>query len=410
MAHPPFGTFKFLYSPLGTIDYESCFGAEENAYLDTLRVVNYPRPSLSWLHVLPNFPIEDERESEVSGAADDQTIYPDINSLAKASEPVSVLSEPALIRQPESSVIPRKAMYIPPHKRVYANTSHSRDQSELSVPASKSAISGSKKKRYQSLDLTPSQKALNVPRRISTGSAYVPFLGFQPILALDPVDAKSTKTNLQIKVRLSDQTKYKGTGQGTKAIENLEDHLNCSVFVKYLPQDVQFHEIFAIINTGSVICLHIMLPTHGHCFAAAKIIFKYTEGAARFIKANKQREFRIRDHRLTVVYNDHGMVRHAQEHQSRVIYIEGPFSKMNEIFWRGYFETITNFNLEYVGYLPTDQATNGARMMEFRFSRVEAQAQTILIAILNDHQFDGTVTARYGDDPCGITWDTLPKN
>lgn len=370
-------------------------------YLNTSSIVKYPRPSSSWLHVVPSVPIKDGSERQVSETTEVRTIHPDTNSVAKTFEPLSVLSEPPPITQSDSSVIPKKIMYLPPHKRVDSNASHSQDQSDSSVPVSKSVILGRKKKKYQSLDLTPSQETLKDMRRVSTGSTYVSYQGLQPIPAL--------ATSSASEVRLSDQTKYKGTGQGTKALDNLEDHLNCSVFVKHLPEDVIFREIFAIINTGSVICLHIMAPAVGRYFSAAKIVFKYPEGAARFIAANQGRQIRIRDHRLTVVYNHHGMLQHSPEHQSRVIHIEGPPSKMNEKFWRGYFESITNFNLEYAADLPTAQAVDGARMMEFRFSRVEAQAQTILIAILNDRQFDGTVIARYGDDPCGSGWDTLPK-
>ncbi|ESZ90828.1 hypothetical protein SBOR_8773 [Sclerotinia borealis F-4128] len=334
MVHPRFGNFKFVYSlPFGFIDYESCFWGQGNTNIMS-SIVNYPRQRSSWLHVLPKVSTRGESESEIIENSDGQIIQSSTNySTDRAS---SALPDSTIITQPEISDSPKKTVYIPPHKRGGFDAAHSRAQSESSVPATKNAMSGRDKKKHQSLDVTPWQTNPNVARRTFTSSVYTLHSGLPTLPGSLPAAATGSTTQTLQGKKLSDQSKYKGTGLGTKAIKDLADNLNCSVFVTHLPEEIKHHEIFAVINTGSVISLHIMGPVVGCPFSAAKIVFKYPEGAARFIaKVNNSPDgIAIRDHHFCVVYNDHGMVKHTPEHQSRVIHIEGPYNKMTEEFWR----------------------------------------------------------------------------
>ncbi|KAF7875303.1 hypothetical protein EAF04_002475 [Stromatinia cepivora] len=333
-------------------------------------------------------------------------------------------SDITTITRPESSEAPEKTVYIPPHKRSNFDTTHFRTQSEPSALLPKNASSAKDKERYQSVDLPPKQRNSAMAKRILTGAAYIPRPS-PPLPGSLPANAegfakfkeKSTQ-NLQ-NGKLSEsmpsaQSKYMEIGKNIKGIKNLADHLNCSVFVSHLPEKVFYKEIFPIITTGSVIAVYIEGPIPGCPFSTAKITFKYPEGAARFIElANTAEGIKIREHHLSVAYSSCGMLKYPMEHQSRVLYIEGPTHKMTKMFWKSYFVKVTGFSLERVRNLQLAPRHRFRRKMEFRFARVEAQAQRILIAIIEDPQFDCAehgreVTVKYGEDPCGRGWDVLP--
>lgn len=78
---------------------------------------------------------------------------------------------------------------------------------------------------------------------------------------------------------------------------------------------------------------------------------------------------------------------------------------MNEGFWTGYFDKITKYTLEYAGYLQVPNLSKGMRVMGFRFARVEAQAQSILIDIVHDDLLSEMVCVWYGEDPCSRSWE-----
>ncbi|QSZ35744.1 hypothetical protein DSL72_006866 [Monilinia vaccinii-corymbosi] len=157
MTHPPFGYFKFIYSPCGMIDYYSCFNVQEVVNLSMSNVVTYPRPSSSWLNVVPGTSTKAGSESETSENTDNRTRQPDTNSLTENSDATSILSDSSFIAQLDSSMTPMKTVYIPPHKRVDPIAARPRTQSESSVPASKSDISG-REKKYPSLEFSLRQK------------------------------------------------------------------------------------------------------------------------------------------------------------------------------------------------------------------------------------------------------------
>lgn len=402
MKHPKFGHFKFSYSPFGTIEYEVD---------DPIMGPTYPRPRSTWLHVLPEELTQNSNESKIVEITGGTIIESNNSDLTDNSEGASILSNSATTTRSESSDTSKEKVYIPPHKRGQFKASHSRTRSDSSTLTPKKNNFSKDKKISGSLDLTSWQTNPIAARRTYTGSGYRPLPNAPPVLVSLPASVTEPSPQTSPSKELSDQSNYKGTGQGSKSIKHLADNLNCSVFVSHLPKQVYHHEIFAIITTGSVVALHINTPCDGCPFSAAKILFKYPGGAMRFVRlANSTNGLEIRNHHLNVVYNDHGMVKYAKEHQSRVIHIEGPYEIMNEKFWIEYFDKVTKYQLEYVGYLPNRRAARTRRKMEFRFARIEAQAQTILLSIINDSQINdlGYVTAKYGEDPCGRGWDSLP--
>ncbi|KAI9646496.1 hypothetical protein NHQ30_004489 [Ciborinia camelliae] len=222
-------------------------------------------------------------------------------------------------------------------------------------------------------------------RRTVTGSAYVPPSGLQP--SLHTSSTVSPTTNSQSEIKLSSRTNYKGTDQGTKTIENLDDHLNCSVFVIYLP-------LMTSNTMRSSLTLKVLLGLSQQSVAWKVFTFEINV---------------FPQYIMNTVWSNTGMVQHPFEHMSRVLHLEGPSSKMTENFWIGYFDKITEYQLEYVGYLLDDGLSRGRRAMEFRFPQVEAQAQAILLYIINDYELEHQVKVRYGDDPCGWGRDSLEE-
>lgn len=401
VVHPPFGHFKFSYSPNGMLDFATCVEEEVGMQIIQQTSVNYPRPSLTWLHVIPDVTIKDrerenEREDSAIHKADAQIIQSDTTSFIETSETTSASSNSTSITRSEISEPVQKTLYIPPHQRVNTNTSHFRSQSESVIQDSKNTSSSRVHKN--------TRQSIHFPT--FAGNTHALHSHLQNLPTTSNFSSNAIIQNNHNNFELSDQRNYRGTGQGAKSIKNLQDHLNCSVFVSHLPKDVQHHEIFNVINTGSVVSLHIMRPVSWNPFCAAKIVFKYPEGAARFIAASCNAEkIQIREHQLHVRYNHHGMVKHSRENQSRVLHIEGPENIMNEGFWTAYFDKITKYTLEYVGYLQVPNLSKGMRVMEFRFARVEAQAQSILIDIVHDDLLSEMVCIWYGEDPCGKGWE-----
>ncbi|TGO58136.1 hypothetical protein BCON_0058g00180 [Botryotinia convoluta] len=398
MCHPAFGYFEFEYSTFGKVDYESCFRGDDTPnHVSISDMRNYPAPSSSWLHALPEAFVGDNNDTETLRGTDDQFMNDEDNEDIYNSEDVKErqiikhageLYEPylAALRSPEESSSFASTAYIPPHKRVTHDGSHSRSQSNSVIFSPSISLPGRGRgiPRNRSENGSQLQRNLNVARRTFTGSAYKLLLSPHVPDSL-PSGPTGSMTHSVHSRSLSPQSNYKATGQGTKAIRDLADNLNCSVFVSHLPEDAKYKELFAVITTGSVVSTHINEPIPGRPFSAAKITFKYPEGAARFMAlVNSHVGVQIRDHHLAAVYNDYGMVKHAQEHQSRVIHIHGPYKLMTEGFWRKYFGKVTRYQLDHVAYLPFDPNNKVTRSMEFCFARIEAQAQLILIAIIHD--------------------------
>ncbi|TGO21014.1 hypothetical protein BPAE_0248g00080 [Botrytis paeoniae] len=421
MSHSAFGYFKFVYSPFWQVDYESCFrGDNAPNHVGISDMKNYPAPSFSWLHALPEAFVGDDSDTETLRGIGDQFVNDEDSEDIYNSEDFkgSKITEHAgnsyqhylaALGSPEKSNPFASTAYIPPHKRGTHDGSHSRSQSDSAVFSPTISLPGRGLGIYKSRseDGLQLQRNLNVAIKVFTGSAYKPHHSPHTPGSLPSGPTGSMTQSIHSR-SLSTQSSYKATGQGTKAVRDLADNLNCSLFVSHLPEDVKYKEIFAVITTGSVVSAHINEPIPSHPFSAAKVTFKYPEGAARFMAlVNSPVGVQIRDHHLAAVYNDYGMVKHAQEHQSRVVHIHGPYKFMTEGFWRKYFGKVTRYQLNHVAYLPFDPNNKVTRSMKFHFARIEAQAQSILIAIIHDPQFEGRVSCKYGPDPCGKDWETL---
>ncbi|KAF7957325.1 hypothetical protein EAE96_002911 [Botrytis aclada] len=421
MTYSAFGYFKFDYSPFGKVDYESCFrGDKAPDRVGIQDMKNCPAPSFSWLHALPEASVGNDSDTETLRGTDDQFTnnenkesFHDSENV-KESEIIKHAGDfdqpyPEFLRSSDLKSLERAA-YIPPHKRGTHDGLHSRSQSDSVIfsPAISLPDRGRGIPKKCSEDGSQWQRNVNWGEKTPTGRGYElrPNLYVPASLPSGPTGAMAQSIHKRSHFT---QSNYKATGQGTKAVIDLADNLNCSLFVSHLPEDIKYKEIFAVITTGSVVSAYINEPIPSHPFSAAKITFKYPEGAARFMAlVNSSVGVQIRDHHLVAVYNNYGMVKHPEEHQSRVIHIHGPYKLMTEGFWRKYFSKVTRYQLNHVAYLPFDPKNKVTRSMEFHFARIEAQAQSILIAIIHDTQFEDKVICKYGPDPCGRDWEVWP--
>lgn len=107
----------------------------------------------------------------------------------------------------------------------------------------------------------------------------------------------------------------------------------------------------------------------------------------------------IHNQKLKVYYNEYGTERFMNTQQTRVIDIEGPeeSGRMSFEFWDKYFASVCLYDYECVRYLQPE--CNSNLRMEFRFSRIDGQAETLMQAIRKTAAFDNIIKARYGRDP-----------
>lgn len=84
--------------------------------------------------------------------------------------------------------------------------------------------------------------------------------------------------------------------------------------------------------------------------------------------------------------------------KTRVLHIRGPARVMTFEFWNGYFQQCVAFQLEGFRELPSPR--EGIKVLEFRFSRIDGQAEAIHTAITKDSDLDAGIEIRYGPDLC----------
>lgn len=184
-------------------------------------------------------------------------------------------------------------------------------------------------------------------------------------------------------------------------VPNLSDDLNCALFLRNIPANTSIADFFDSINTGAVYSLHIMPPNGQYATCAAKLTFMTSEAAAQFL-AKIQVGIWFDGHWLEGVYNNReGHLRNTMAF-SRVIFVEGPGPMMTVDYWFRYFRQVSIFQWDRV--LEHGSLKPGYKCLEFRFARVNGQAQTCIQQIQNQEEFEGLVTAWYGFDPC----DQLP--
>jgi hypothetical protein len=185
-----------------------------------------------------------------------------------------------------------------------------------------------------------------------------------------------------------------------REITGLPDWENCCLFLTKIPVEVTLQEIFSAIKTGAVFCLHINPPGGMHTTKAAKLAFMNPEAAKAFLRLIQSPQGLIfHGARIQGRYNRNGYPRNVNIWQSRVLEILGPTSLMTLANWTSHFAKFSEFDLEAYRSISTSQS--GLTIMEFRFARVDGQAQTCLQCIRSDPSLIGLVQVKYGTDPCG---------
>ncbi|KUJ16779.1 uncharacterized protein LY89DRAFT_585643 [Mollisia scopiformis] len=180
-------------------------------------------------------------------------------------------------------------------------------------------------------------------------------------------------------------------------VNGLPDHLNSAIWMMKLRPDTQHSQIFDIIQCGSVWSLHLKLPTADHSTMAAQLAFVSPQAAAIFMHHYRTYGIQIAGNWISCIYDKHGSPGHTTS-ETRVLRIEGPATVMNPQFWDAKFRSACSFQLDRWGYLQCD--TPGKLRMEFRFSRVDGQAQTCRQMIERVLVHYG-ISVWYGPDPCG---------
>ncbi|KAL3418289.1 hypothetical protein PVAG01_10005 [Phlyctema vagabunda] len=198
-------------------------------------------------------------------------------------------------------------------------------------------------------------------------------------------------------------TKYLGdvTSRSYRSqVTGLPDHLNCALWITGIPAEADYSDVFAVINTGAVFCLHLNDPTDQHSTKAAKLVFKKPEEAARFLyQTRSQAGVSVMGSRIRAIYNRHGhQQQEAYANKTRVLVIAGPVATMSMSFWIDFFKFCTVCQFESALELPSPNPRK--RIMQFRFARIDGQAESCYEAIMRDDLCPHIYLTRYGYDPC----------
>lgn len=177
-------------------------------------------------------------------------------------------------------------------------------------------------------------------------------------------------------------------------ISDLAKDENCALFITNIPPTVYHSDIFDQIDVGPVFALHVSPADATHVMQAAKLVFMNPEAAQLMIK----KTIRMQGKRLGMRYNRHGYRRNDRNY-SRVIIVEGPERAMNLATWDTYFRYYSD--LVYDRVLEVHCETWGNKAYAFHFARIDGQAETCFLAIKAEPSFQGYITVRYGQDPCG---------
>ncbi|TVY25367.1 hypothetical protein LHYA1_G006582 [Lachnellula hyalina] len=195
----------------------------------------------------------------------------------------------------------------------------------------------------------------------------------------------------------SDNSKTRYHGDSISYVGQLSDlpnDKNCALFITNIPQIVSHSDIFDKIDVGAVFALHISPAGGTHITKAAKLVFMGPEAAHLMM----EKTIWMRGKRLRLTYNRHGYPRNDR-HYSRVVIVEGPERVMELATWERYFRNYSD--LVYDRVLDVECATSSHKAYAFHFSRVDGQAETCFRAIKSEPSFQGYITVRYGQDPCG---------
>jgi hypothetical protein len=179
---------------------------------------------------------------------------------------------------------------------------------------------------------------------------------------------------------------------------NCPDEENCSLWLTKVHCATTLAQFFQTIHTGAVFAASMKEPEGDHNTRPVKLVFMTHEGAAQYLHIVEN--FGIFFHGLRVEgrYNRDGYrVTDAWRAKSRVLHISGPAPVMEIDKWIAFFGSAVRFQLETWSYLRENYP--GIRAMEFRFARVDGQAEAIFLAIGRSSKMQG-VGIQYGPDPC----------
>jgi hypothetical protein len=177
---------------------------------------------------------------------------------------------------------------------------------------------------------------------------------------------------------------------------------NCALFLTKIPVETTLHDLFGVIKTGAVYCLHINPPTGMHRTKAAKLAFMSPEAAAAFLaEIRGPKGVVLHGQHIQGQYNRNAYARNEKA-QSRVLKLIGPTPIMTFEFWTSHFAKFSEFELEDYR-LTTEYPFSGMTEIVFRFARIDGQAQTCLQCIRTDPSLAGVVQVMYGNDPCGLS-------
>jgi hypothetical protein len=190
---------------------------------------------------------------------------------------------------------------------------------------------------------------------------------------------------------------HRSSTSNAREVLGLPDHKNCALFLTHIPVETTLHEIFNVIKTGAIFCLHINPPNGIHQTKAAKLAFMIPETAATFLaQINSINGIVLHGQRIRGRFNRNGYSLNKNT-QSRVLLLEGPTPMMTLEYWTSHFAMWSEFELESYRLSPS---RHGLSQMEFRFARIDGQAQTCLQVIVEDPTLQGVVQVAYGVDPC----------
>lgn len=182
-------------------------------------------------------------------------------------------------------------------------------------------------------------------------------------------------------------------------IPDLEDAVNCAVWVTNLPRHVSVTDFLKVVRTGAVFAVHINQANAIHQYSAAKLVFMESSAAAAFhTLANSLEGLYVNDSKIRVTYNRNGYRDNEHPERTRVLRIRGPTHLMDMDVWKRYFDSCVDYQLEVVRQRPVKEYE--MLDMEFRFARVDGQSQSVYQAIKKEPKFRGVYQVWYGPDPC----------
>ncbi|KAH8597101.1 hypothetical protein B0O99DRAFT_592853 [Bisporella sp. PMI_857] len=180
-------------------------------------------------------------------------------------------------------------------------------------------------------------------------------------------------------------------------IAGLSDGQNCALWITGIPEFVTEADIFAVINTGAVYCVHLMVPNQQHPTKAAKLIFTTLPGCQIFMAQYQQFGLRLGGMSVQIRFNRHGQLPYHGSH-TRVILIEGPDEVMTIPAWASYLQRFSIFQLEHARKVECFKL--GRTMIELRFARIDGQAEACFLALERNAVIHPHITVQYGPDPC----------